>query len=126
MPFCCQRGVAHAAGNAAVIRGADHYPAKSRAEWPSGDAIRAKAGGIAEEEVYEVASEVLGEIRRFKSDSNLSLGAPVGKVVVRDTAERIAILERSLLDVKDAGRVGEFATVADGGFSVSVTPDGAA
>ena len=97
-----------------------------RAPWPSGDAIHAKAGSIAEEAVYEVASEVLGEIRRFKSDSNLSLGAPVGKVVVRDTAERIAILERSLLDVKDAGRVGEFATVADGAFSVSVTPDGAA
>ena len=97
-----------------------------RAAWPSADAIRAKAGGIAEEAVYEVASEVLGEIRRFKSDSNLSLGAPVNKVVVRDTAERIAILERSLLDVKDAGRVAEFATVADGAFSVSVTPDGAA
>ncbi len=97
-----------------------------RAAWPSADAIRAKAGDIAEEAVYEVASEVLGEIRRFKSDSNLSLGAPVGKVVVRDTAERIAILERSLLDVKDAGRVAEFATVADGAFSVSVTPDGAA
>ena len=97
-----------------------------RAAWPSGDAIRAKAGTIAEESVYEVASEVLGEIRRFKSDTNLSLGAPVGKVVVRDTAERIAILERSLLDVKDAGRVGEFTMMADGAFSVSVTPDGAA
>ena len=64
-------------------------------------------------------------VRRFKSDSNLSLGAPVGKVVVRDTAERIAILQRSLLDVKDAGRVGEFAMMADGAFSVSVTPGGA-
>ena len=65
-------------------------------------------------------------VRRFKSVSNLSLGAPVGKVVVRDTAERIAILQRSLLDVKDAGRVGEFAMMADGAFSVSVTPGGAA
>ena len=97
-----------------------------RAAWPSGDDIRTRAGGIAEEAVYEVASEVLGEIRRFKSDSNLSLGAPVGKVVVRDTAERIAILERSLLDVKDAGRVGELATVSDGAFSVSVTGEGVA
>ena len=65
-------------------------------------------------------------VRRFKSDSNLSLGAPVGKVVVRDTAERIAILSRSLSDVKDAGRVGEFTMMADGAFSVSVTPDRAA
>ena len=45
---------------------------------------------------------------------------------MRDTAERIGILERSLLDVKDASRVDEFARVADGAFSVSVTEDGAA
>ena len=96
------------------------------AAWPSGDAIRARAGDIAERAVYEVASEVLGEIRRYKSNSNLSLGAPVGKVFVRDTAERIAILRRSLLDVKDAGRVGELTLVADRSFSVSVTLDGGA
>ena len=64
-------------------------------------------------------------VRRFKSDSNLSLGALVGKVVVRDTAERIAILQRSLLDVKGAGRVGEFTMMVDSAFSVSVTLDGA-
>ena len=49
-----------------------------RATWPSGDAIRAKAGDIAGEAVYEVASEVLGEIRRYKSDSSISLGTPLG------------------------------------------------
>ena len=116
-----------------------------RAEWPSGDAIRAKAGlvkleaattfpgatysatlGVKPSEAYEVASEVLGEIRRFKSDSNLSLGAAVGKVVVRDTAKRLELLQGTLLDVKDAGRIGELTTMVDEAFSVSVTPDGAA
>ena len=49
-------------------------------------------------------------VRRFKSDSNLSLGAPVGKVVVRDTAERLEKLQKAKSDVKDAGRVGELTT----------------
>ncbi len=95
-----------------------------RAEWPSGDALRAEAGDAADESVYDVASEVLSEIRRFKSDSNISLGAPVGKVVVRDTAERLSVFERSLLDVQDAGKAGELTLVADGAFAVSVTLDG--
>ena len=65
-------------------------------------------------------------VRRFKSDSNLSLGAPVGTVVVRDTAERLEKLQKSKSDVEDAGRVGELRLVEDDTFSVSVTPDGAA
>ena len=65
-------------------------------------------------------------VRRFKSDSNLSLGAPVGTVVVRDTAERLEKLQKSKSDVEDAGRVGELQLVEDDTFSVSVTPDGAA
>jgi valyl-tRNA synthetase len=94
-----------------------------RASWPSGDALRAEAGDIADESVYDVASEVLAEIRRFKSDSNISLGAPVGKVVVRDTGERLNVFHQSLPDVRDAGKVGELTTVADGAFAVSVTLD---
>ena len=65
-------------------------------------------------------------VRRFKSDSNLSLGAPVGTVVVRDTAERLEKLQKAKSDVEDAGRVGELRLVEDDTFSVSVTPDGAA
>ena len=64
---------------------------------------------------------MLSEIRRFKSDSNISLGAPVGKVVVRDTAERLSVFQQSLLDVQDAGKADELTTVADGTFAVSVT-----
>ena len=65
-------------------------------------------------------------VRRFKSDSNLSLGAAVGKVVVRDTAKRLELLQGTLLDVKDAGRIGELTTMVDEAFSVLVTPDGVA
>ena len=65
-------------------------------------------------------------VRRFKSDSNLSLGAPVGTVVVRDTAERLEKLQKAKSDVEDAGRVGELRLVEDDTFSVSVTLDGAA
>lgn len=109
-----------------------------RSSWPSERSIRAKAGtpgrvastgpqtsGTPTHKetlsVYEVASDVLGEIRRFKSDSNLSLGAPVGRVIVRDTPERLEVLRGSLLDVEDAGRAEELALIADDVFSVLVT-----
>jgi valyl-tRNA synthetase len=95
-----------------------------RASWPSGDALRAEAGESVDESVYDVASEVLAEIRRFKSDANISLGASVSQVTVRDTAERLTVFEKSLLDVQDAGKAEELTTVADGAFSVSVTLDG--
>lgn len=95
-----------------------------RAVWPSGDTLRAEAGDTADESVYDVASEVLSEIRRFKSDSNISLGASVGKVVVRDTAERLRVFQKSILDVRDAGKASEMTTMADGVFAVSVTLDG--
>ena len=94
-----------------------------RVAWPNGDAIRGKAGDTAGREVYEVASEVLGEIRRFKGDSGLSVNTPLWKVVVRDTAERLATMRQSLSDIQDAGRIEELTTVPDGAFSVKVTPD---
>lgn len=95
-----------------------------RSSWPNGAVLRAAAGDSADGLTYDLASEVLGEIRRFKSDANLSLSAPLGKVVVRDTTDRLAVLRGSLLDVKDAGRVDEFTAMTADAFSVTVTPDG--
>ena len=97
-----------------------------RSAWPNAEAIRARAGKTSNGVVYEMASKVLGEIRRFKSDSDVSLRAQVAKVVVRDTAEHLQILRESLQDIKDAGCVAELMTVADDMFSVSVTLDRAA
>ena len=62
-----------------------------------------------------VASEVLGRIRKAKSDAKVSMRADVTSVVVTDTAARLAALASAASDVRDAGSAAELTTVtADG------------
>ena len=63
--------------------------------------------------MYTVAAEVLGEVRKAKSEAQRSMRADVTRVVVRDTAERLAALAAALDDVREAGRVAEVETVVD-------------
>jgi valyl-tRNA synthetase len=75
-----------------------------RAAWPAAGEM-ATAGG--EPLVLDVAATVLGAIRRAKSEAKLSQRAPVERVVVRDTAERVDALERARADLVEAGSVAE-------------------
>ena len=52
-----------------------------------------------------VAGEVLGAIRKEKSEQKVSLATPVERVVVYDTAERLDALRAALDDVRAAGRI---------------------
>jgi valyl-tRNA synthetase len=63
-----------------------------------------------------VAAEVLGRIRKAKSDAKVSMRAEVATVTVTDAADRLAALEAAAGDVRDAGKVAELVTVtaADG------------
>ncbi|MGH9071365.1 MAG: class I tRNA ligase family protein, partial [Acidimicrobiales bacterium] len=67
------------------------------------DAADPSAGG--DQLVLEVASEVLGRIRRAKSEAHLSMRAPVSRVVVTDLADRLAALEAGRSDLVAAGNV---------------------
>jgi valyl-tRNA synthetase len=94
-----------------------------RAAWPEAEALRAAAGD-ADPLVPAVAAHVLGEIRKAKTTAQKSLRAEVERVVVRDTAERLAALAQAESDVRDAGRVAsvEPETVASAdGARVDVT-----
>jgi valyl-tRNA synthetase len=62
--------------------------------------------------VFEVAAEVLGAVRRAKSDAQVSLRADVARVLVADTAERLAALAAAADDVREAGRIAELDTKA--------------
>jgi valyl-tRNA synthetase len=81
-----------------------------RSPWPEGDAVRAAGGSAGDPLVLAVASEVLSEVRRAKSEAKRSMRADVTRVVVADTAERLAALAGAVEDVQAAGVVGTLET----------------
>ncbi len=90
-----------------------------RAAWPDGRAVREAAAG-ASPLTLEVASAVLGEVRRAKTEGKVSLKAEVARLVVRDTAERIAALRGAVGDLERAGNVRELVIEEAGVLSVEV------
>ncbi|MBL8776459.1 MAG: valine--tRNA ligase [Acidimicrobiales bacterium] len=84
-----------------------------RAQWPTTDDFPPAASSV-DAAVYDVAASVLGEIRKAKTEAGVSLRADVESAVVRDTAERLALLEPALGDVQESGNVAALTTeVAD-------------
>ena len=92
-----------------------------RSSWPSGDELRAAAGpaGVGPE-VLAVASEVLGAVRKAKSEARRSMRTEVTSTVVTDTPERLALLAHAVDDVRSAGRVADLTTVEGATPSVTV------
>ena len=98
-----------------------HTDSVHRNPWPDAEELRAVAAGV-DPAVSDVAAEVLGEIRRAKTEAKKSLTAPVDRVVVTDTAARLAHIAQTLDDVRTAGKVTEPITVVEGSvFAVTVT-----
>jgi valyl-tRNA synthetase len=98
-----------------------HDTSVHRSTWPEAGALRTAAGHGADVAVLAVARDVLGDIRKAKSEAKASMRADVRRVVVRDTAERLAALALAGRDVVDAGRVAELVTEETGAFAVDVT-----
>jgi valyl-tRNA synthetase len=73
-----------------------------------------------------VAADVLTEVRRAKSEAKGSMRSAVERVVVTDTAERIAALELASGDVSAAGVISDLQTRVGEAFAVEVTltPEG--
>ena len=81
-----------------------------QAGWPVRAEMAALAGlgppdGV--EAVGEAAGWVLARIRTAKSERKLSMRAPVARVVVRDTEERLSLIRQVADDLREAGSVGE-------------------
>jgi valyl-tRNA synthetase len=102
-----------------------------RAPWPDADQLRVAAGadgetdaasnGRGREEVaLEVTADVLREVRKAKSQAGRPMRAPVRRVVVRDTAERLAALALGEGDLLAAGTIEQLEPVEDGEFAVEV------
>jgi len=95
-----------------------------RAAWPDADELTALVGagnGRAEEEAaLEVTADVLREVRKAKSDARQPMRAPVRRVLVRDTAERLAALRLGEDDLMQAGSVQRMEMHEHAQFAVEV------
>jgi valyl-tRNA synthetase len=92
-----------------------------RQSWPDAAALRAAGGEGGDPAVLAVAAEVLGRIRKAKSEAKTSMRTPVDRLVVRDTPARVALLRAGLVDVVNAGVVtGGGVTVEEGEPTVEV------
>jgi valyl-tRNA synthetase len=87
--------------------------------WPTAEAIRAAGGEGGDPAVLTAAGEVLGQVRKAKSAAKTSMRTGVDRLVVRDTAERLALVEQARPDLVNAGVVTDFVT-EEGEFDVAV------
>ena len=85
--------------------------------WPDPDRLRELAAG-AGPTPSAVASAVLSEVRRAKSETRRPLRTPVVRAVVTDTADRMAVLDTVAADVRAAGRIQDLVTVPGSTFGV--------
>jgi valyl-tRNA synthetase len=76
-----------------------------RAAWPREEEILRPIGAADNRAVaaLEFGAQVLSEVRKRKSEAQRPLKAPVARAAVRDTAERIALLDSVRADVSAAG-----------------------
>ena len=72
------------------------------------------------EAALAAAIDVVGEVRRAKSEAKRPLKAPIARAVVRDTPERLAQLETARLDVSSAANIQSLVLEPADAFSVSV------
>jgi valyl-tRNA synthetase len=74
--------------------------------------------------VYEVAAAVLAPVRKAKTAARASMRAPVARVVVRDSADRLAALGAAEADVREAGHIAELVAETSGSASIDVELEG--
>jgi valyl-tRNA synthetase len=93
-----------------------------RAAWPAAEELAEPAGDAT---IYEVAAWALGEIRKSKALAKRSLRTPAERVIVRDSAERLAVLGGVERDLREAGNVGaiEYVEATDPSVEVTLVPE---
>jgi valyl-tRNA synthetase len=87
---------------------------------PGGAENGAENGHAREDVALEVTADVLREVRKAKSQAKRPMRAPVSRVVVRDTAERLAALALGEDDLLQAGSIELLEPIEDGEFAVEV------
>jgi valyl-tRNA synthetase len=92
-----------------------------RASWPQADALAAAAAASELElTALAVTAEVLREVRKAKSTARQPMRAPVARVLVRDTPERLRALELGADDLRAAGAIEQLELAEGDELSVEV------
>jgi len=94
-----------------------------RAAWPTRHELMALVGDVAEADFkkWAYARQVLGEVRRKRSEANQPMKVPIRKAVIIDAADELAHLDAVEADLRSAGRITELAREARGSaFSIEV------
>jgi valyl-tRNA synthetase len=86
--------------------------------WPESSVLLASAGDDARSELFNLVSEVLGPLRRAKSEAHRGMRAPVASCVVTGPPEPVALLELARGDLVLAGTIAELSFVPDGAAAV--------
>jgi len=88
-------------------------------QWPAAEPLRV-AGADGVPGVYAVAADVVGAVRKAKTESKRSLRTEASRIVVHDTSERLESLRPAVDDVREAARAREIDLVEAAGFDVVV------
>jgi len=109
------------AGELAGEAGVPELGARAAQEGPA-----AAVAGASEDMALAVTADVLREVRKAKSQARRPMRAPVTRVVVRDTPQRLQALELGSDDLVAAGAIERLEPVEDEAFAVEVelAPEG--
>jgi valyl-tRNA synthetase len=88
-----------------------------RSQWPT---VSELGGGSGDPVVWDVAADVLGQVRKAKTTAKKSLRADVERAVVCGTQVQLAALQAASDDVREAGRIAELVTETANDLSVEV------
>ena len=93
-----------------------------RAAWPSENEVTAliRSVGDDDRQKWTYAREVLGEVRKRRSEARQPLKVPIVRALVVDTAARLAHLDAIEADLKSAARIEAIERKSGAGLSVEV------
>jgi valyl-tRNA synthetase len=89
-----------------------------RAAWPTASELPSEGG---DPSLLDAVAETLAAVRRTKTAEKRSLKAPVARLDVVDTAERLAAIRAAEGDLRQAGNVAELTLIEGARASVVVT-----
>jgi valyl-tRNA synthetase len=115
LPFVCEEVWSWWQGGSVHLAG---WPDSDELMAAVGDAPAADAG--LEDTALGLAADVLKEVRKAKSQAQRPMRAPVARIVVHDTAQRLGALELGADDLRRAGSIGAIDTVVADEFAVEV------
>ncbi|MBK5287456.1 MAG: valine--tRNA ligase [Acidimicrobiia bacterium] len=88
-----------------------------RAAWPTTGELVTDGEPL----VFVVAADVLGAVRKAKSEAKVSMRTEASSVVVVDTTARLGALSGAVSDVRNAGVITDLSTTVGDALSVAVT-----